>query len=90
MRPSRSSTTWSDHGSWPPPGAGLYCPYAGEPLARVAIKREPRHPIPGPRHQLRCRHWVWSHSAYGGIVQVASSCSSEVSFAMSYRSKAST
>jgi hypothetical protein len=60
IRPPAISTTWSDQGSKPPPGAGLYCPNAGEPLAVVGIRREPSQPMPGPRHQRRMSRCVWS------------------------------
>jgi hypothetical protein len=41
----------------------LYCPNAGEPLATVGTRREPRQPMPGPRHHLRMSAWVRSHSS---------------------------
>ena len=46
--------------------------------------------MPGPRHHLRTSSCVCSHNAYGGIFQVASSCSTDVNASMSYCSNAFT
>ena len=47
IRSPEICTTWSDHGSKPPPGAGLYWANAGDPLAMTGTRREPRQPMPG-------------------------------------------
>ena len=53
------------------------------PFASTAMSLEPRQPTPGPRHHETMSSWVCSHSSYGGIDQVASSVSSDVSAVMS-------
>jgi hypothetical protein len=59
--PSRTSSTCSDHGAWPPAGSGLYWANAGDPFAVVGMSYEPTHANPGPRHQATMSSWVWSH-----------------------------
>ena len=45
--PPEISNTCSAHGAYPPAGSGRYCPKAGQPLAEVGTRREPRHAL-GP------------------------------------------
>ena len=60
------------------------------PLAVVRSSREPRQPAPVVRNHVRMCSWPRSHSAWGGIDIVASSCSSAISASMSYASNAVT
>ena len=83
IRSPETSRSCSAHGSCPPSGPGLYCANAGDPFASMAMRRESRQPTPGPRHQLVMSRCVWSQSSYGGIDQVASSRSTDVSESMS-------
>lgn len=62
LRPADTSRTWSAQGSYPPAALGFYCPNAGDPLATVGTRREPRQLMPGPRHHRRMSRWVRSHS----------------------------
>lgn len=61
IRPAVISMTCSDHGSWPPPGLGRYCPNAGDPFATTGTSRDPRHPAPGPANHPRISAWPRSH-----------------------------
>ena len=51
IRSPDSSTTCSDHGSQPPPGATRYWPKAGDPLARRGDQPRAAAGDAGPRHQ---------------------------------------
>ena len=75
-RPFEISSTWSDHGSWLPPGPlGRYWPNAGRPLATVGIRRDPRQPAPGPEPPgqdvvaAAQPHLVWRHRLHRVLVQ---------------------
>lgn len=71
-------------GAYPPAGSSRYCPKAGQPLAEVATRREPRQPLgPGWTMKAPMAAAPWSHMAKGGIDCTASSCSSSTSRSMS-------
>ena len=53
IRSPETSSTCNDQGSYPPSSLGLYLANAGDPLASIAMSRDPRQPMPGPRHQPR-------------------------------------
>ena len=58
-------------------------PKAAQPLAAVASRREPWHPMPWPSNQRLTSSGPRSHRRYGGMENVASSRSSETSASMS-------
>ena len=82
--PPEISSTWSAQGVYPPAGSGRYWPKAGQPLAEVGTRREPRQPLgPGSTMNRPMLAAPRSHMAKGGIDCTASSCSSVTRRSMS-------
>ena len=72
------------HGMYPPAGSGLYWANAGQPLAKVGSRREPRQALgPGSSMNFPMSSAPWIHMANGGIDCTASSCSRVTRLSMS-------
>ena len=73
--PIEISSTCSAHGVYPPAGSGRYWPKAGQPLAEVGTRREPRQPLgPGssiqrPMSSAPDPHGERRHRLHGVVVQ---------------------
>lgn len=64
-------------------GSGLYWAKPGRPFTWTGIRREPSQAEPSVVMKPVMSSWPVSHRSNGGIVMMASSCSSAVSAAMS-------
>lgn len=89
--PPEISRTCTAHGVNPPAsGSGLYWANPGSPLTWTGTRREPAQGAPIVVMNPVMSPAPVSHRSNGGIVMMASSCSSSVSAVMSYPSKAAT